>query len=401
MSYIPIDQLLMPLDYAGRRSFNTIFGEAVVGWREDDISCQFQYSNSTVDVTAAVSGSGATSNSNQQAVVSITGAVGTSKLTSVDSVRYRPGHETTAQFTSVYNGAQVGVTQSHGLFNTSDGCGFGTEDGVFGVWLLDGGVRTFTPQSSWLGDKLNGSGPSGMTLVPTNMNIYQVQYGWLGIAPIIFSVFTGFLTGWKVVHWIDRVNTAAVPHLNNPTLPIAVEVKRTGGSGSAADIRTSSWRAGMTGGNSELNAANRWFSYTSLEFNVAAGVNNNVFTIRSKGTYQGVTNHIVSEVSIVAFDNSTNKTVAIYGNKGANLAGNSAYADINTANSVMEVSTGGTVTGGTRGPATVLKKDSDVRSDVRSTGILIYPGEAFTFELVPGAAAAGTVSFSVRWVERF
>lgn len=401
MSFIPLDQLTMPKDFAGRRGFNTVFGETVVGTREDDISVQFQYSNSTLDVTELVSGSGATSNSTQQAVVSITGAIGSSRLTSLDSVRYRAGHEVVAQFTSVYVGAQAGVKQSHGLFNTADGVGFGTEEGVFGVWILEGGAKTFVPRSSWLGDKLDGTGPSGFDLDPTKVNIYQVSYGWLGIAPIIFSVYTGHLTGWVVCHWIDRINTVAVPHLHNPTLPMAMEVVRGAGAGTAASIRSSSWKAGVVGGYQEAPSADRWFSYTSLAFTVTAGVNNNVFTIRNKSTYQGVNNHVIAELAIVAFENSTNKSMAIYGNKGATLAGNSAYADINTANSVMEVSTGGTVTVGTRGPATVLRKDADVRTDVRNTGIFIYPGQAFTFEVVPDAGAVGTMSISARWIERF
>lgn len=401
MSYIRVDDMLMARDFAGRRAMNTVFGETIVGSREDDISVQFQYSNSARDVTAAVSGSGATSNSTQQAVVSITGAVGSAKLTSMDSVRYRPGHETTAQFTSVYVGAQAGVAQSHGVFNATNGIGFGTENGIFGVWILDGGVKTFTPQSSFNGDKLDGTGESGFTIDITKMNIYMVNYGWLGIAPIIFSVYTGHITGWRVAHVIDLVNIDAVPHIRNPTLPIAVEVVRTSGSGSAASVRTSSWRAGVVAGDSELNSANRWFAYTSFEFVIAASTRHNVFTLRNKTTYQGVTNHVVVELGVVAFDNSTVKTIAVYGTKGATLTGASAYADINTADSVMEVSTGGTVTLGTRGPATVLQKDSSARTDVRGTGILIYPGEAFTFELVTGSAASGNVSISARWVERF
>jgi hypothetical protein len=110
---------------------------------------------------------------------------------------------------------------------------------------------------------------------------------------------------------------------------------------------------------------------------------------------------VITEPAIVAFDNSLNKSMAVYGTKAGTLSGNSAYSDINTANSVMEVSTGGTVSGGNIGPATVLKKDVSERIDVRGTGILIYPGDFFTFEVVPDAAAAGTISISARWIERF
>lgn len=405
MSFIPIDEFRTPRDFAGRRGSNSMYGETVVGIREDDISVQFQYSNSTLDVTPTISGGGTTSNSNHQAVVSLDSAVGSASLVSVDPVRYRAGHEVRVQFTSVYEGAQSGVTQNHGIYNGIDGAGFGTENGVFGVWLLNNGVRDFIPQSSWLNtvytDRLDGSGTSKFNLDITKMNIYQVAYSWHGIAPIVFSVYTGLITGWVVCHVVDKVNTIAVPHMSNPTLPIKMEVVRASGTGTEAHMRSSSWKGGIIGGIIEPPSSDRWFSHTELGFTVTAGVNNNIFTIRSKSTYQGLTNHVVSELAVVAFDNSTNKTYAIYGNKGATLAGNSAYSDINTANSVMEVSTGGTVTGGARGPATIVRKDTDRRTDVRDTGIFIYPGQTFTFEIVPESGAVGTASVSARWIERF
>ena len=41
------------VDFAGRQSYNTIFGEQVVGSRIDDINIQFQYNNSTNDLVIA------------------------------------------------------------------------------------------------------------------------------------------------------------------------------------------------------------------------------------------------------------------------------------------------------------------------------------------------------------
>jgi hypothetical protein len=401
MTFLRLDEAKMPSDYVGRKSFNTIFGESVVGTRQDDVSINFQYSNSTRDVTPTVSGSGTTSNSNQRATVSITGAVGSARLQTVDAIRYRPGHEVTSQFTAVFEGAQSGVNHYIGLLDTTDGIAWGMQDGVFGVWFIENSTETFVPQSAFNGDKLDGTGESGFVVDPTMMNIYQVQYGWLGIAPLILSIYTGSDTGWVRAHTFDFVNSQAIPHLRNPSLPISVLVRRLSGTGTDANLRTSSVRAGVVSGDLELNSSNRWFAFTSVDFPHVSTVRNNVFTLRNKATYQGLTNHIVVELGIVAFDNSTNKTVAFYGVDGATLAGNSPFTDIDTANSVMEVSTGGTLSGGTRGPSTIRRSNSDIRTDVRGTGILIYPGRTFTFETQSGAGTNGTVSISARWVERF
>jgi hypothetical protein len=262
-------------------------------------------------------------------------------------------------------------------------------------------VETFTPKTSWTGDKLDGAGSSGFLIDPTKLNIYMVQYGWLGVAPIIYAVYTGHATGWRVVHVIDRVNTATTAHLNNPSLPIAAKVTRSAGSGTACDIRTSSWRGGVTSGDAEDNSSNRWNAYTELDASITAGlVRNNVFTLKNAATFQGKTNHVVVEVAIVTFDNSGNKTVAFFGVNNATLTGNSAYADIDASNSVISVSTGGTITAGTRGPATVIKAGSDRRTELLGTGIKIYPGQTFTFEAIANTFT-GTISLSSRHVEKF
>jgi hypothetical protein len=399
----PVDTVSQ--DFAGRRSFNTLFGEGVVGWHSDDISVMFQYNIATRDVTPVVTGSGAISNADEQAIIGIGSAIGTATLTSVDPIRYRPGHEVTAQYTSVYNGAQAGVNQYHGILNIADGVTFGTKDGVFGTWFIGGGIETFTPQSAWTGgvtgDRLDGLGESGFNIDPTKKNIYMVQYGWLGVAPIIYSVYTGHLTGWKIAHVIDRINLVTTPHLHNPSLPIAARVARTSGTGTAANIRTSSWRGGVTSGDTEDNSSNRWNAYTVLDASIVAGLaRNNVFTIKNAATFQGKTNHVVVEIAIATFDNSGNKTVAFFGVNNAALTGHSAYVDVDANNSVISVSTGGIITSGAQGPATVIKAGSDRRTELLGTGIKIYPGQTFTFEAV-AATFTGTISLSARWVEKF
>lgn len=388
----------MPKDFAGRSSLNTVFGESITGWRVDSISCQFQYS--ARDVVASTSGVGSTSNANSLAAVEITGGVGSSTLTSRDSVRYRPGHECVGQFTSVYEGAQIGVKHYHGFLNGTDGACFGTQDGVFGVYIISNSVETFIPSTQFS----HGDGSElGFVHDPSKINIYMVQYGWLGIAPIVFSMFMGSLLGWRVLHVHDRVNINTTPHLGNPSLPLAAKVVRASGSGTSAAVRTASWRAGVVAGNDEVNSSERWFAKTQLDVAPAgtANIRYNLLTVQNKATYQGKTNHVLVELGIVAFSNSTNRTLAVYGTKGGTLAGNTAYADVNTDDSVCSFSTGGTVTGGSQGPATIQLNGTSTRIDVRDTGIIVYPGETFTFEVVGSQNFSGTFSMSARWREFF
>jgi hypothetical protein len=115
--------------------------------------------------------------------------------------------------------------------------------------------------------------------------------------------------------------------------------------------------------------------------------------------YAGKVNHIQAELMIVTFVSDLNKTAAVYGVKGAVLTGNTAYTDIDTSNSILSVSTGGTILSGVRGPATVLRAGQDRRTDVSGTGIKLFPGETFTFEVEPGGPVNGTFSISARFKE--
>lgn len=391
----------MARDSAGRSADNTVFGEHTIGWRNDDISVQFQYNIGSRDVSTSATGSALVLHSNGRAGASVGASAGDCRITSVDSLRYRPGHEVTAHFTSVYVGMQAGVKQYHGCLDTVDGFAFGSKDGVFGVWFVSSGVEVFTPQSAWLGDKLDGTDEHEHVLDPTAMNLYRVQYGWLGIAPAVFSVYCGYRLGWRVVHYIDLTNTQSTPHIRNPALPLQLRTVRESGLGTSAVVYCSSMRAGVTSGEEENNASTRWFAHTVLDASIAAGLaRNNVFSIRNAATFHGKTNHVVAELGVVTFDNAGNKTVAFYGTKGATITGGSAAVDVDSTNSVMSIITGGTISGGTRGPATVIKAGGDRRTDVLGTGIKIYPGETFTFEAIANTFT-GTVSLSARWVEKF
>jgi hypothetical protein len=392
----------MGFDVAGRQAFNTVFGEATVGWRKDSISAQFQYNISTNDVSITSSGSGAGIHSSSRAGATVGAAVGDCVIQSVDSLRYRPGHEVTAQFTSAYVGLQSGVKHYHGVLDAVDGFAFGSKDGVFGIWFISNSGETFYPQSSWLGDKLDGSG-AARVLDPTALNIYQVQYGWLGIAPATFSVYCGVAIGWVVVHWVDLTNTQSTPHIKNPALPMRMRTVRASGTGTSSAVYCGSMRAGVVSGEEEENASNRWFSHTTLEATIAGvgGTRYNVVSLSNPTAFQGRPNHVTVELGIATYDNSGNKTLAFYATKGATLTGAGAAVPKDSLNSVISTISGGTVTGGVQGAGTVVRKDAGLRTELLGTGVLIYPGETLTIEAGAATAFTGTLSNAVRWVEYF
>ena len=384
------------VDFAGRQGHSSVFGETIVGSHIDDVSIQYQYNNSTRDVSETLTGTGAQSNADSMAQVSSGSGVGLAALESVESIRYRPGHEAYAQMTFQFTGLGAGVSHFAGIGNGDDRIGIGTKDGEVGIWFREGGnPDTFIPQSAWEVDTLDGTGGkenrSGLEFDVTKLNIVMPSYGWLGSAPIIVSVYAGWELGWVVAHVIDISNSANEPHLKNPTLPLKMEVVRTSGAG-AATIRSSSWRGGsIAGSGDEADSAVRVFNYTSSNLVASVVVPGAVvvpadtptafIVIKNKATFQGKTNHVKAKPILLSFVTNGTKDVLIQGVKGATTLVAANFVDTDANNSVMqfadnvplEVTAPSPIPASA--PATFMGKVDAREVDAERRRVVVYPGE--------------------------
>lgn len=104
------------------------------------------------------------------------------------------------------------------------------------------------PQTSWNIDTLNGLGPSGMDLEPTNLNVFQIRYKWLGAGSISFMV-EDEMTGKNVeFHKLIWTNQNTQPHIANPSLKIGyVAYNLVGGAGSQVEVKGASMMVGVDG----------------------------------------------------------------------------------------------------------------------------------------------------------
>lgn len=79
---------------------------------------------------------------------------------------------------------------------------------------------TWTYQSDFNIDKLDGTGTSGVTIDPSKLNIFQIQFRWLGAGEIRWAFenpTNGDLIYFHHIHYSNR-NTAV--HLDNPSFRI-------------------------------------------------------------------------------------------------------------------------------------------------------------------------------------
>lgn len=151
-------------------------------------------------------------------------------LDSAERGRYMPGYEAIVGIgvrEDVSNPALTGdMEERWGYYDDNDGYFFGRDATGLYIGIRRAGSDTKVYQSNWNGDKLNGSGPSGLTLDLHDGNIFQIRYSWYGYGVINFEVLTKDVTKTPVqyptiVHTIDPRTETSV---EQPNLPIRVEV---------------------------------------------------------------------------------------------------------------------------------------------------------------------------------
>ena len=105
----------------------------------------------------------------------------------------------------------------------------------------------WTYQANWNQDKLDGSGASGMTLDHSKLNVFQINYRWLGSGKILFSIeddVTGDIIPFHSIHYTNRHSE---PHLMNPSFRLGYVAANLSGLGSNSAVGGASAMAGIEG----------------------------------------------------------------------------------------------------------------------------------------------------------
>jgi hypothetical protein len=187
-----------------------------------------QFSQSTT-------GTGAVSFLSNEAAVKmeVTGAgPGTVVRQSFRSMPYQPGKGLLVLATFVMDSNNsLDLTQRVGYYNSQNGVFFQRVNGTFSFVLRSyvtgvvSDARTVN-QSSWNGDKLDGTGPSGITLDPTKAQILWMDFEWLGVG----SVRCGFVINGVFIlcHTFNNANLITNVYMTTATLPMRYEIISVG-----------------------------------------------------------------------------------------------------------------------------------------------------------------------------
>lgn len=191
----------------------------------------------------AITGSGGASTHSPDTASTVM-SVGTSAASVVrqtfERFNYQAGKSQLILLTGVLDksGGGTGITRRIGYFDANNGIFL--EDAAGTISLVCRSYAGGSPsdankvaQASWNVDKMDGSGPSGITLDWSKSQILLIDLEWLGAG----RVRVGFVVDGSIyyVHRFNHANVVSGVYMSTPNLPIRLEITNDG-SGVASSM---------------------------------------------------------------------------------------------------------------------------------------------------------------------
>jgi hypothetical protein len=333
-------------------------------------------------------------------ILATTGVQSTTVLAETLSEGYASALDTGGWYTEsigsvIYFMQKTPSTLSGTFTYTSNGTATGTITNVQ-VGSPNNDITDFIPQSDWNVDKMDGSydslNPSGSTLNPFKLNVFQILYPYLGAGDITYMVMVD--GGFKTVHVLKYSNYNIVTNTNSPCMRLGWTVASLG---STTNLTL---KGASAGGFTEgiITEPSRYpFGYSVTNFS-ASTTEYTALALRNSLVFKDVENHIEAFPQLLSFGVETTQrvvTLKIYLNPTLTGALNWLYVD---TNSCMQYSkpTNITPSGGVLiGSYTT---GTDLVIDFSNIKIRILPTDVFVITLQTASSTA-VVDFSVQWRE--
>lgn len=269
--------------------------------------------------------------------------------------------------------------------------------------------NNFTPQTAFNLDKLDGTGPSGMILDPTKLNVFQIDFRWLGVGQIRWAIedqATGAVIPYHILHYTNQHN---VPHVSDPTLRVGLVIANLEpevGTGTSVRMQSGS----MMGGNQGpvVYTLSNQTARTAKTGTYAKEQYHHVLTIKNDLlNYAGVVDKAnYREISLLRLDASVSvssgtRPVRLLVFKNGELEVNTDhewtslgnYTSVSQADELFDATTGTIVADFGVSPSTPAAVDLD------SLRLLLTRGEILSFVMYSPVSNMSSIDLSVMLIE--
>lgn len=333
-----------------------------------------------------VSGSGTTS---VYSVNTASSVMGVANVTAGKRIRqtfmrfnYQSGKSqlVTASGTFDLSGGGAGITRAFGYFDDNNGIFYKLENDIFYAVIRSSTsgspVDNAVAQADWNIDKLDGNGPSGITLDLTKSSIIYPDFEWLSAGRVRMSMV---MAGIPILtHEFNHSNILQGAYMSTPNLPMRYEIENDGTG--AASTMEQICASVMSEGGSQDNGSLRYFSTKSSKINVnVVGDLYVVVGLRLKSTHCGATIKIES-LSAINDTNDDYEWVLVF---NPTVSTPVSFNDL--PNSALQVAIGNagnpstsTVTGGTESSGGMIKSGGNAGSFYVAANNAIRLGESIS-----------------------
>lgn len=178
-------------------------------------------------------------------------------------------------------------------------------------------TNTWVYQESF-NDPLDGTGISKITIDPSKLNVYQIDFRWLGIGIMRFALENPLNGDMYEFHRIKFANTQVVPHIDNPSMKIGYVAARIDTSATDPPFEDVKVCGGSMLGAIEglIDITNIPFSSSTLQSNtnLTANLLHHVLTLHNRLTFANKINLrelILQELSVAIDTNTAGSPVEI------------------------------------------------------------------------------------------
>ena len=143
---------------------------------------------------------------------------------------YQPGKSLEVMNTFVMNPQKPNLRQRVGYFGADNGVYFEVDGNTINFVersIVSGMMsESRVPQSQWLYDRLDGTGPSGYTLDTSQAQIFWMDIEWLGVG----TIRVGFVIDGQFIHChsFHHANRIQSTYITTGSLPLRYEISNTG-----------------------------------------------------------------------------------------------------------------------------------------------------------------------------
>lgn len=308
---------------------------------------QLQYDASPLFITGVVNAGGTRTHLPNESAVELTLPTTTGAYVysqTREYFRYVPGKSMMYVGSRVLGIPKTNVRKRTGLFDTQNGLFFEVDSTTFGVvtrtYTSGSVVNTRVAQSAFNLDKLDGTGPSGVTIDLSKTNIYIIDLQWLGIGRVRFGIDVNGIIVY--CHEFNNANVTTVPYMTTANLPSRVEIENTGTSASTTSMKIICTAVIVEDGSSIAvgveNTANNGITAIPVTTRRA------ILSVRPALTF----NSIVNRAKVMNFDFELQVDApclweVVY---NGTLGGTPAFTSVGTSSTVEKDVAGTTVTGG-------------------------------------------------------